>query len=71
MYFDELFLSERQIAQVLQQDLDAQQDQDDTAQQLRLALVFRAEDAADLHAQGGKQESDHADEADRGQDADL
>ena len=56
---------------MLQEDLEAQEDQDDAAGELRLALVFGAEDAADLHAQGGQEEGDHADEADGGQDPHL
>ena len=56
---------------MLQKDLYAQKDQDDAAGQLCLALVPGAEDAADLHAQGGEQEGDDADEADGWQDADL
>ena len=53
----------RQHPQVLQEDLQAQEDEDDTAGQLRLALVPGAEQAAHLHPHGGEQEGDHPDKA--------
>ena len=64
-----LFSSED--AEVLQQNLDAQQNEDDAAQDFRSDTPARTEDAADLHACGGEQKRYRADEADGRDDVDL
>lgn len=48
---------------MLQQDLQAYEDEDDAAHQLGAAFVLGAEEAAHLHPHGGEQEGDDPDEA--------
>ena len=56
-------------AQVLQQDLQADEDQDHAPGDLRLRLVLQAEDVPDVDAQGRQQKGGHADETGGRQDA--
>lgn len=48
---------------MLQQDLQAHEDEDDAAHQLGAAFVPGAEKAAHLHPHSGEQEGNDADEA--------
>lgn len=58
-----------QNAEVLEQDLRAEQDEDHAAGQLGLALVAQAEHVAEPDAGRGKDEGDRADERHGGDDA--
>ena len=58
-------------AEVLEQDLQAHEDQHDAADKLRARLVLRAEDVADADADGREDKGRHADEADGRDDVDL
>ena len=58
-------------AEVLEQDLQAHEDQHDAADKLRARLVLCAEDVADADADGREDKGRHADEADGRNDVDL
>ena len=60
-----------QDAQMLQQDLQTDQDQDDSARQFRLGLIARAEHIADPHADRGEDEGCDTDQADRRKNRNL
>ena len=51
-----LFCSKGEEAQMFEEDLQSDENQDDAANDPRRFLVFRAEHVADFHAQDGKQE---------------
>ena len=68
--FNEL-LQLSQDAEVLHQDLQADEDQDDAARELRLGLVLEAEQIADLQSRGGTDERRYADQTDRQRHIDV
>ena len=63
--------SEADDAEVLEQDLQADEDQDDAARELRLGLVLEAEQIADLQSRGGTDERRYADQTDRQRHIDV
>ena len=62
------FLLKRENPQVLQQNLEAHENQDDAPRQLRPGLVAKAEDVAHLQPRSGEEESGDADEGHGGED---
>ena len=55
---------------MFEQDLRPEQDQNDSARELRAIAPARAEDAAELHAQCRERAGDHADRRHGGEDPD-